>query len=112
MKWNQAIRRLVYKRLLDTVGPYSDWELKSCPKKGGSQEFEKLMGDISIGLSLLTGLECTADAVRIQINFAIEDQKSFERQDQMKVHYLNIVAALEVDFMTNKDLPSIMLKEK
>lgn len=109
MKWNNQLRTLMYKRLLEKYGPYSKWETKGYPKKGKYKDYQDFCKEIADGLSLLTGKNFTSGGVENQIAWSSTNQEYIKKT---KVHYQNVAVALETGFISTKDLSKTMLKEK
>ena len=124
-KWTQDIRRVVYKRLKDEFGPCSDWHSRTNPT-GNIEDLDKVLADIAIGLSYLTGKDFTAkefdkkgdknpvgQAVLSQINWGIQKNQSKCTSLGMMANFiLNRAIALEVGLIESSDLPNYALFDK
>jgi len=105
MKWNQDLRRIIYKELKNRFGPVSDWKRMTNPS-GNRQEYSKFLRDMATALQLLTGNKCTPGAVEQQLMWGTQrTQKECKNSGHVSVFILNRAVALEVGLIQTKDLP-------
>jgi len=118
-KWTQDIRRVVYKRLMKEFGPCSEWKSRTNPT-GDSKKWWKILNDIAIGLTSLTGHKFTSNefkkngerqeigsAVASQIQWGIQKiQQSCVNTGAVKNFVLNRAIALEIGLIDSTDMPN------
>jgi len=104
--WTHENRCLLYRKIKEKFGAYSDWPTGSntCPT-GKGKEFNAYLTELASMFSKIMGKEITIGAVKQQFAWAITKQEQLTGKSQTSVYMLNMVTAYEVGFLTNKDFP-------
>lgn len=103
--WTSTARDLLFQQLVDRFGPYSEWALDHSPGRGLEDEFENFL----IVFAELIGASSPL-AVEMQIAFATPVTNRAEwRQGHVQAAILNIAAALNAGFISNKELPALLV---
>jgi len=109
MKWNQDIRRIVYRLLMETFGSCENWHNRANPT-GNYQEYKDFLERIADGLAFLTNNKCTSSAVKQQILWGIQKKQSTCKNVGYLRNFIdNRAMALEIGLINSKDLPSYAL---
>ena len=108
MKWNQELRVILYKRLLEKYGPHETWETRKCPEKGKCQEFWAFMEEVADSLRKLTGTDFKDGGPIMQFEHAITTQPKSESTGRSHIIIMNKAAAYEAGFITSKEMPEKM----
>jgi hypothetical protein len=100
-EWTQNMRRKVYSRLLNEIGPHERWDAKIRPiwKR---QQYDKILLELAIEFS------SEVTAIQQQINFATTTQQEFKNRSHIRSFILNKAAAIEVGFITTSQLPNYL----
>jgi hypothetical protein len=116
-KWNQDIRRIVYKRLLDEFGPCETWQSRLNPT-GNKEDWKKICNDIANGLTNITGKnflgtnkdpkkQWDGSAVEAQIMWGIQEtQNSCVNTGAVTNFVLNRAIALEIGLIPSSAMPT------
>lgn len=117
MKWNQDIRRIIYKRLLEKFGPCSVWKHRLNPT-GDKKVWEEFCGEMARGITELTGRnfigkEWDGSAVEAQIAWGIQEKQSVIKNTGGMTNFIyNRSIALEVGLIKSFDMPNFALFER
>ena len=104
MKWNQELRTMMYRRLLEKYGPHEKWETRQCPKKGEGPEFRSFLEEIADSLRKLTGTDFKDGGPGMQFEWAVTAQASI-KEGHAYTFILNKAAAYEAGFITSREMP-------
>ena len=117
MKWNQDIRRIIYKRLLEKFGPCWGWKNRMNPT-GDKKVWREFCNEMADGLTILigknfVGKEWDGSAVEAQIAWGIQKKQSVIKNTGGMTNFVyNRSIALEVGLIEASDMPNFALFEK
>jgi len=117
MKWNQDIRRIVYKRLLEEFGPCSEWKSKQNPT-GDKKVWKEFCSKVARGLTEFTGnnfigKKWDGAAIEAQIAWGIQEKQSVIKNTGGMTNFIyNRSIALEVGLIKAADIPNFALFDK
>ena len=112
MKWNQDVRKVMYRRMFEKFGACKSWVSRTNPT-GDSVDMAEFLEEMSVGFAKITGEPCTVGAVQNQLNWGLGAKQSVIKDpNHLKNYILNRAAALEVGLITYNDLPDYVLFEK
>ena len=111
--WTYENRCLLYRKIREKFGAYDEWPPGSntCPA-GLGKEFNAYLEELASMFSKIMGKEITQGAVRQQFSWAITRQEQIDGKSQTSAYMLNIVAAYETGFLTNKNFPETLKIKK
>src|SRR5690348_1457604 len=102
--WTDAVRRVLYTRLVAQFGPYVDWKKTSSPGRGLDAMFDQFCDAFARAMGARSG-----DAVKHQIRFALpETEKGSTWGRHAQTAILNKAAALEAGFIEDRHLPDLL----
>ena len=116
-KWNQDIRRIVYKRLLEEFGPCSEWKKRVNPT-GDKRDWIRVCSEIARGLTNLTGKnflgtnkdpkkQWEGSAVEAQVMWGIQEKQNSCVNVGMVTNFVfNRAIALEIGLISSCDMPN------
>ena len=111
MKWNQDIRRIMYKRLLEEFGPCSKWNSRTNPT-GNKEDWTNFCNSMARGLTQVTnnnflGKNWEGSAVEAQIAWGIQEkQNSCINTGAITNFVYNRSMALEIGLIKSSDMPN------
>jgi len=111
MKWNQELRTMMYKRLVEKYGPHENWENRGYPKEGKKEEFYAFMEEVADSLRKLIGTDFKDGGPIMQFQHAITVQTGAENSGRAYNIIMNKAAAYEAGFITTKEFPTQMEME-
>lgn len=111
MKWNQELRVLMYKRLLEKYGPHEDWDKRKYPQEGQHEEFISFMKEIADSFRKITGTDFKDGGPIMQFEHAVTTQPESESVGRTYNIIMNKAAAYDAGFITSKEMPTCMMME-
>jgi hypothetical protein len=108
LAWSVQRRELLYKRVLNAFGPYSVWPpgpRGGDPHRpiGREAEFEQLLRDLAVEFG---GEAEQWEAVWQQFKWGVTRQGPVVHPNMFRTMVLNKAAALQVGFLTGRDMPT------
>jgi hypothetical protein len=88
--------------LVQLFGPSKDWKKTSSPGSPHEDEFEKFCGVFAKAVGAQS-----ANAVKMQIRFALPEKRGSSWGRQAQTAILNKAAALEMGFIEDNQLPDL-----
>jgi len=105
-KWNNEIRRYVYRRLMSRFGPTKEWGSINNPIPNTSH-YRNLLKKLPEELRTLFAIEVTVGAIENQIAWALQpSQRSISSNGHMASYIHNRSVALDVGLIGCHDIPS------
>jgi len=112
IKWTPDIRNILYTELVERFGPYNKWKKIKSPGTDKKAEYEEFKAKFAEMVTFLSNDETTAEAVQLQIDWAITKQPKIEKSGHVYNYILNISSAINCGFLASRDLPEILLAER